>query len=52
MRRQHEQDIVDPSLIIELFQQQPADIPPVDTIELIRMQETVTLLVWPGTHTV
>ena len=48
VRRQHEQDIVDPSSIIELFQQHPPDIPPMDTIELIRMHEAVTLLVWPG----
>jgi hypothetical protein len=50
--RQHEQDIVDPSSIIEFFQQHPADITPVDTIELIRIYEAVTLLVWPGVHAV
>ena len=52
MRRQREQDMVDPSSIIELFQQHPPDIPPVDTIKLIRMHEAVTLLIWPGMHTV
>jgi hypothetical protein len=52
VRLQHEQDIVDPSSIIELFQQHPPDIPPVDTMELIRLREAVTLLVWPGMHTV
>ena len=50
MRRQHKEDIVDPSSIIELFQQHPADISPVDTIELIRMQEVVALFIRPGMH--
>src|ERR1700730_14929973 len=34
---QHEQDIVDPPSIIKLFQEHPSDIPPVDTVEAIRM---------------
>ena len=46
VRRQHEQDIVDPPSIIELFQQHAPDITLVGTIELIRMHEAVTLLVF------
>ena len=49
---QHEQDIVDPPSIIKLFQEHPSDIPPVDTVEAIRMQETVALLIRPGMHVV
>jgi hypothetical protein len=45
VRRQHKQDIVDPASIIELFQEHPPDISAVGTMELIRMHETVTLLV-------
>ena len=49
---QHEQDIVDPPSIIKLFQEHPSDIPPVDTVEAIRMQEAVALLLRPGMHVV
>jgi len=49
---QHEQDIVDPPSIIKLFQEHPSDIPPVDTVEAIRMQEAVALLIRPGMHVV
>ena len=52
VRRQDEQNIVDPPSIIELFQEHPSDIPPVGTVELIRTDEAVTLLVWPGVHVV
>ena len=49
---QHEQDIVDPPSIIKLFQKHPSDIPLMDTIEVIRMQEVVALLIRPGMHVV
>ena len=49
---QHEQDIVDPPSIIKLFQEHPSDIPPVDTVEAIGMQEAVALLIRPGMHVV
>src|SRR5438128_516858 len=49
---QREQDIVDPPSIIKLFQEHPSDIPPVDTVEAIRMQEAVALLIRPGMHVV
>src|SRR5215472_1818398 len=45
---QHEQDIVDPPSIVELFQEHPSDIPLVGTVEAIRMQEAVALLIRPG----
>jgi hypothetical protein len=49
---QHEKDIVDPPSIIELFQEHPSDIPLVDTVEAIRMQEAVALLIRPSRHVV
>src|SRR6202047_2182714 len=49
---QHEHDVGDPPSIIKLFQQHPSDIPPVDTVEAIRMQEAVALLIRPGMHVV
>jgi hypothetical protein len=52
VRCQHQQDIVDPPSIIKLFQEHPSDIPLVDTVEVIRMQEAVTLLIRPGMHVV
>src|SRR4249920_3261213 len=52
VRCQHEQDIVDPPSIIKLFQEHPSDIPLVDSVEVIRMQEAVALLIRPGMHVV
>src|ERR1700738_2599533 len=46
------QDIVDPPSIIKLFQEHPSDIPLVDSVEVIRMQEAVALLIRPGMHVV
>ena len=48
VRCQHEQDIVDPPSIIKLFQEHPSDIPLVDTVEVIRTQEAVALLIRSG----
>ena len=48
VRCQHEQDIVDPPSIIKLFQEHPSDIPLVDTVELISIQEAVALLIRSG----
>src|SRR5260370_11835216 len=48
VRCQHEQDIVDPPSIIKLFQEQPSDIPLVDTVRGIRMHDAVPLLIRPG----
>ena len=45
--RQLEQDVVNPPSIIQLFQEHPSDITSVGAAELIRMQEAVTLLIWP-----
>jgi len=45
---QHDQDIVDPSSIIKLFQEHPSDIPLVDTVEVISIQEAVALLIRSG----
>ena len=50
MQCQHEQDIIDPPSIIKLFQEHPSDIPLVGTVEAIRMQEEVALLIRPGMH--
>src|SRR6202030_2803182 len=52
VRCQREQDIVDPPSIIKLFQEHPSDIPWVNTVEVIRMQEAVALLIRPGMHVV
>jgi hypothetical protein len=52
VRCQHEQYIVDPPSIIKLFQKHPSDIALVDTVEVIRMQEAVALLIRPGMHVV
>ena len=52
VRHQDEQNIVDPPSIIELFKEHPSDIPRVGTVELIRTNEAVTLLVWPGVHVI
>ncbi len=52
VRRQHEQDVVNPPSIIKFFQEHPSDITSVGAVELIRMQEAVTLLVWPGMNVV
>ena len=49
---QHEQNIVDPPSIIKLFQKHPSDIPLVDTVAAIRMQEAVALLIRSGMHVV
>src|SRR5438067_13942278 len=49
---QHEQDVLDPPSIIKIFQEHPPDIPPVDTVEAIRMQEAVALVLRPGMHVV
>src|SRR5215469_12374395 len=52
VRCQHELDVVDPPSIIKLFQEHPSDIPLVDTVEVICMQEAVALLIRPGMHVV
>ena len=52
MQCQHEQDIVNPPSSLKLFQEHPSDIPLLDTVEVIRMQEAVALLIRPGRHVV
>src|SRR6516164_2555906 len=49
---QHKQHIIDPPSIIKLFQEHPSDIPLVDTVEAIRMQEEVALLIRACMHVV
>jgi|SRR6516165_5476572 hypothetical protein len=49
---QHEKDVIDPPSIIEFFKEHPSDIPLVGTVEVIRMQEAIALLIRPGRHVV